>query len=731
MSDVTSQPSLGTPESSSTADPVRAEPELPVPAVTPLAASPKVIELDTTPTSIGPAGVVSPPVLPKTEDEQTLAEHVKEILIGKPRDLADRSIYHSLSLVAFLAWVGLGADGLSSSCYGPAEAFGDLGERTYLAVFLAMATAVTVCVISMCYSQIIEEFPSGGGGYLVASKLLGPRLGVVAGCALLVGYVLTITVSIAAAGDALFGLLGTDWSFAGMTAGQWKLVLEGVTICAMIVLNLRGVKESVLVLLPIFLVFLATHVLVIGGAIVLNLANADDVARQVVDGVAKELQPSGLGLIGLTALLIHAYTHGAGTYTGIEAVSNSMSLLREPRVATGKRTMFYMAVSLAVTAGGLMVAYLLLNITPQDDKTMNQLLTESFAARLGLGGWSGWLVVMITMVSEGALLVVAAQAGFIGGPATLATMARDSWVPHWYGNLSERLATHNGVMLMGLSALVALLYTQGNVDLLVIMYAINVFVTFSLSMLGMCRLCWEERREAKGGRRLAMFVTGLIVCVAILGFTLWNRFHEGGRVTVAVAVVAVAICLLIRRYYGTVVVQLRRLNEMLGDLPTTGPPNLAEPDPSQPTAAILVGGYGGLGIHTLLNSIRFAPGYYKNVVFLSVGVLDSGNFKGARAVDDLRRYTQLSLERFVDLARANGFPAKGFMAIGPDAVDELENLCVAVAKLFPRATFFAGQLVFQKDTWYQRLLHNETAWSLQRRLQWAGLPMVILPTRVK
>jgi hypothetical protein len=198
-----------------------------------------------------------------------------------------------------------------------------------------------------------------------------------------------------------------------------------------------------------------------------------------------------------------------------------------------------------------------------------------------------------------------------------------------------------------------------------------------------------------------------------------------------VALVAVATCLLIRRYYATVIVQLRRLNEMLGDLPIKGSPNLAEPDRSQPTAAILVGGYGGLGIHTLLNAIRFAPGYYKNVVFLSVGVVDSGNFKGARAVDDLRRHTQESLERFVDLARGNGFPSKGFMAIGPDAVEELENLCVAVAKLFPRATFFAGQLVFQRDTWYQRLLHNETAWSLQRRLQWAGLPMVILPTRVK
>ena len=110
----------------------------------------------------------------------------------------------------FLAWVGLGAEGRSSSCYGPSEAFHHLGEHSHLAVFLALATIVTVFVISACYSHIIEEFPSGGGGYLVASKLLGHRVGVISGCALLVDYVLTITVSIAAGGDALFGLVGHD-----------------------------------------------------------------------------------------------------------------------------------------------------------------------------------------------------------------------------------------------------------------------------------------------------------------------------------------------------------------------------------------------------------------------------------------------------------------------------------------------------------------------------------------
>src|ERR671912_1489959 len=135
---------------------------------------------------------------------------IKSLLFGKPKDPLDPKVFHQVSLVAFLAWVGLGADGLSSSCYGPSEAFHHLGEHHHLAIFLALATMFTVWVISACYSHIIEAFPSGGGGYLVASKMLGPKIGALAGCALIVDYVLTVTVSIAAAGDALFGLLGPE-----------------------------------------------------------------------------------------------------------------------------------------------------------------------------------------------------------------------------------------------------------------------------------------------------------------------------------------------------------------------------------------------------------------------------------------------------------------------------------------------------------------------------------------
>src|SRR5437763_15461621 len=168
-------------------------------------------------------------------DEPSVTDKVKTLLVGKPFDLADKQVYHHISLVAFLAWVGLGADGLSSSCYGPSEAFGHLGEHYHLAIFLALATMFTVWVISTCYSHIIEAFPSGGGGYLVASKMLGRPFGVISGSALVVDYVLTVTVSIAAAGDALLGL-------AGPHLQGWRLPLQTGAIVFLSVLNLRGVK---------------------------------------------------------------------------------------------------------------------------------------------------------------------------------------------------------------------------------------------------------------------------------------------------------------------------------------------------------------------------------------------------------------------------------------------------------------------------------------------------------
>src|SRR5262249_39008777 len=139
-----------------------------------------------------------------------LGQRVWRFLVGAPRDLRDPALFKELSLIPFLAWVGLGADGLSSSAYGPAEAYQELGEHRYLAVALALLTAVTVLVISAGYRRLIEAFPQGGG-YGVATRLLGAKLGLLSGCALFVDYALTVTTSISATGDALFSLLPTGW----------------------------------------------------------------------------------------------------------------------------------------------------------------------------------------------------------------------------------------------------------------------------------------------------------------------------------------------------------------------------------------------------------------------------------------------------------------------------------------------------------------------------------------
>jgi amino acid transporter len=251
---------------------------------------------------------------------------------------------------------------------GPEGAFLALGSHTFLALVLALLMAVTVFVVSASYSQIIELFPTGGGGYLVATKLLGQYPGLVCGGALFVDYVLTISISIASGADATF-------SFLPLAYQPYKLWAAALAIGLLIVLNLRGVRESVVVLVPIFFAFLLTHVIVVLYGILIHL----DTAPAVIAASFRESQASlqQLGVMGLGLILLRAYSLGGGTYTGIEAVSNGLPILREPQVETGKRTMTYMAISLAFTASGLLLAYLLAGVGHQPGKTPNASLVAS------------------------------------------------------------------------------------------------------------------------------------------------------------------------------------------------------------------------------------------------------------------------------------------------------------------------------------------------------------------
>jgi amino acid transporter len=646
---------------------------------------------------------------------------LKNLFIGRERELTDHSLFHKLSLVALLAWVGLGADGLSSSCYGPEEAYKVLLAHPLLAVFVAAMTAGTVVIICISYSQIIALFPTGGGGYVVASRLLSPAVGVVSGSALLIDYVLTISISVASGMDALFSFLPPSWLV-------WKLAASVAGILFLTVLNLRGVRESVLLLLPVFFLFVCTHVfavLYVFGTHAGVLATLAGDTVKAVNGASAQI-----GILGVVALLLRAYSMGAGTYTGIEAVSNGLPILREPRVRTGRRTMLLMAISLGGMVAGLLVAYLLLGVHPAEGKTLNAVMLERLSA-----GWPAWLgggFVKVALISAAAILFVAAQTGFLDGPRVLANMALDRWMPTRFTALSDRFVTLNGVFIMGGAALVVLVLTRGAVGLLVVLYSINVFITFTLSQLGMVRHWWLVRREDTGWWwRLAVNAVGLGLTGFILVTLVVVKFHGGGWVTLLMTAALVAAAFAVRRHYEGVRKQLANLDSIVEAAELPPPPGSKDFAPtSDRTAIVLVNGFNGLGLHTLLGAVRLFGGGFRRMVFVQIGVLDAGNFKGTDEIDRLREHVRREGERYVRFVQTRGGEAESVTTVGHEVLDELGNLVPDLIARNSNVVFFTGQLVFERETFVTRWLHNYTAFAMQRRLFLLGLPCAIVPIRL-
>lgn len=678
------------------------------------------------------------------EPKPTIFERLRRIVLGQAKSVEDKSLFHTLSLIAFFAWVGLGADGLSSLCYGPEEAFhslsgtGGQGHHYYLSIFVAFASVITVMVISAGYSQLIEAFPSGGGGYVVASKMLSPGLGAICGSSLLVDYVLTITISVASSADFIFSFLPPEYLW-------FKLHAAVILVLFLTLLNLRGVKESVVPLVPIFLLFVITHGFAIVYAFATHAFKLPQVAQETYNDISSSINNPAIGLMGVIVMILKAYSTGAGTYTGIEAVSNGLQILREPRVQTGKRTMNYMAISLAIGVLGLMLAYLLLDVQPDQMyrgegdarvkvKTLNALLFERVSSGWGFGGT---VYIWAALGSSAFILCIAAQAGFLGGPRVAANMALDSWLPKRFASLSDRFVTHNGVLLMGGVALVTLLLTNASVALLVVLYAINVFVTFVLSQAGMVRYWYIQRANNQSWRK-GMWINGvgLMLCSFILATLVWMKFASGAWVTVVVTGTLVVVMYFIRNHYHNTGKLLTRLDGLVRVAKTSTPaptnPPAAPPtfDPNGRTAVLLVNGFSGVGLHTLFTVVRLFSGIFKNFVFIQIGAIDAGVFKGADEIDHLRSKVQQEVQQYVEFMNQNGYYAECISTIGVDIVEEAVNLAPTIQQKFPQAIFFGGQLVFPNDSWVVRLLHNYTVFALQRKFYLRGIPFMILPIRV-
>ena len=654
-----------------------------------------------------------------------MLQRLKRLLFGAGRDPFDPNMRHGIALVAFLAWIGIGADGLSSSVYGPEEAYRALGAYHALSPLLALASAFTVMIISLGYNQVIDLFPSGGGGYKVATTLLGPYPGLISGSALLIDYILTITISVAACSDAL-------WSLAGGAYAGYKMPFSIGLIAALSMLNVRGVREPIVILAPIFLGFIVTHAAAIGYGLWAHPHVVQTLVPETAD--AWSSLRDAIGGWGAAAMLLRAYSLSAGTYTGIEAVSNNVHILAEPRVRTGKMTMMYMAVSLAAAAAGITLTYCLWAPTHiPEGVTLNAASFQAIFNHLfGVGAVSD-ISLSVMMLLEALLLIIAANAGFLGGPAVLANMAADGWAPHAFSQLSTRLVTQNGVLTMGIAAAAVLWLTHGNVSLLVVLYSVNVFITFTLSLLGLVRY-WLTHPEAPNRLgRLLLSLLAVTLSLSILVLMVYEKFLEGAWATIIATGGTAAIFYFIRRHYDRVAASTRRADTLLRES-IAGALREETRAPEPPAArdrvaVILVGRSLGAGVHELLTVNRLFPGVFQGFVFVSVGEVDTESFKADERLQELRREVCTTLETLVRYCASRGFKAEARLDYGVDPVEKLTHVCREVRTAYPNAVFFATKLVFEKDSLLLRLLHNQTAVSLQRKLHFIGIPMMVLPMK--
>ncbi|MGB6056399.1 MAG: APC family permease [Burkholderiaceae bacterium] len=647
---------------------------------------------------------------------------IREVLFGKALDPLKTETRHSLALVAFLAWVGLGADGLSSSAYGPEESFRALGDNTHLGLYLAIATALTVFIIALAYNQVIELFPTGGGGYRVATKLVGPYMGLISGVALILDYVLTVAISVASGVDALASLLPLGFQ-------SYKLWAEALCIAILIVLNLRGLKEAIKVLLPIFLGFVITHLILIVYGVFAHAQNLP----ALVPGTLAETRylASNIGWAGVAGMLLLAYSQGGGTYTGLEAVSNNVNILKEPRVHTGKITMLYMALSLAFTAGGIFMLYMLWDSKHVEGQTLNASTFEAIIASMGFGDLTTQVLLTVVLAFEAGLLFVAANTGFLGGPAVLSNMAADSWVPHKFRYLSTRLVTQNGILLMGIAALAILFWTGGSVTLLIVLYSVSVFLTFAISLFGLCLYWWRQRRDTEPWkRRLALSLLGFLICVAILVVLLLEKLAEGGWATAVIIAAVSGLCIYIRNHYRDTKEAIRSVDQVFANQPFGTHTTAVPPNPEDQTAVFIVGNSRGGGLHALLWVQRMFPNHFKNFLFVNARTVDSHAYGGEGAVEQMRVEAQATLKFFVDFCHSHGMASASYLGFGTDVVNEVTKMCEAISKEYPNVIFFTSKLIFEQDNWFIRLLHNQAALAIQRRLHFDGLQMVILPMKV-
>ena len=429
-------------------------------------------------------------------------------------------------LTAITGMAGLGLDAIASVAYGPEAivivlaAAGSAGLGWTLPVTLAIV--VLLGVLIACYRQVIQTFPDGGGAYTVASTYLGKKAGLVAGASLVVDYVLNVAVSVAA------GVAALTSAFPALL--PWTTELCVLVLLVVTGVNLRGIVAGAKAFALPAAVFVGSVLVVI----VVGLF------RPEVHTAAS--QPTTVGGVGVL-LVLSAFGNGCSALTGVEAIANATPSFRTPRRKRARQAEAGLGLVLCVLLIGLAILIQRFNVHPVDGRTILSLVTEG-----SIG--NGWLYVVIQL-STVLLLALAANTSFGGLPVLAAKLARDDYLPHVFGLKADRLVHRYGVLVLAVLSGVLLVVTGGQVDVLVPLFAIGVFVGFALAQIGMVRH-WRTERGRGWFGKAALNGFGAVLTIAALIDVTASKFLEGAWLIVLVIPIFVLLFSIVKRAYDKI-----------------------------------------------------------------------------------------------------------------------------------------------------------------------------------
>ena len=462
---------------------------------------------------------------------------VRGVLFGRPLSIHEE-IGERLSKVKALAIFS--SDAISSSAYATEEILRVLvlagAAALFASVEISVAIALLLAIVALSYRQVCQAFPNGGGAYAVARSELTPLLGLVAAAALLIDYVMTVAVSTSSALDQLASLVPA--------AGDYKVLIAVVVITLITIANLRGLRESG----NIFAVPTYVFVVLALGIVALGLVN---IATGAAHALPRQPNAESFGVEPLVLLLVlKAFASGSVALTGVEAIANGVPAFKRPEAKNASNTMAAMAVLLGVIFIGVSIVAVAYSVTPSVGG-FPSVISLVAGAVYGEGSVLQGLFLIATML----ILFLAANTSYNAFPRLAALLAVDGYMPRQFSFRGDRLAYSWGIVLLaGVAAGLVALF-GGTTTLLIPLYAVGVFVCFSLSQSGMVRH-WLRVRGPSWRRRLAINGLGAIVTTVVLAIVVYEKFFSGAYLVVILIPLLVGMMLFIQRQYRASAAQL-------------------------------------------------------------------------------------------------------------------------------------------------------------------------------